>query len=300
MRIVTRPDFDGVVCAVLLKDALKIDSPVFWVEPSEVQKNQVAVTPQDVLANLPYAAGCALWFDHHYSNQIDTPFEGAFAILPSAARVIYDHYQGQFSRDYDALVAAADKIDAADLTPHEVEQPEAYPEILLSMTIIGQNEADAVYWNHLVDLLTRQSIAQVLRDPEVADRGRQVVEQNQIYRELLLTHTRMQQHVSLTDFRLLNPAPSGNRFLVYSLFPESVVNLKIRHDPKDRQKMIISVGHSIFNRNCQVNVGQMLARFEGGGHAGAGACRFQAEKTERYLAEILSILLANQPLEKEE
>lgn len=296
MRIVTRPDFDGIVCAVLLKDALEVDLPVVWVEPGEVQQGQFAVTSGDVLANLPYRDGCALWFDHHYSNRMDTPFEGAFAIAPSAARVVYDYYKGRLGRDYRELVAAADKIDAAELTQTEVAQPENYPFILLSMTISGQSEADEAYWNHLVNLLGQEPVPSIMTDPQVSERCQEVIARNQAYRKLLLAHTRMQQHVSITDFRSLNPAPLGNRFLVYSLFPDSVVNVKIRHDPKDVQKMIISIGHSIFNRNCHVNVGQMLARFEGGGHAGAGACRFQAEKTDAFLEQILAILLANQAL----
>ncbi|HSO66942.1 MAG TPA: exopolyphosphatase, partial [Desulfatirhabdiaceae bacterium] len=98
MRIVTRPDFDGVVCAVLLYDVLNIEEPVLWVEPSEVQKGQVAIRPDDVLANLPYSPVCAMWFDHHFSNEISVPFKGAFKIAPSAAGVIFDVYRSKFRR----------------------------------------------------------------------------------------------------------------------------------------------------------------------------------------------------------
>ena len=100
MRIVTRPDFDGIVCAVLLYEALDIKEPVVWVEPNHVQKGLVNIQNEDIIANLPYNAGCALWFDHHFTNQIDTPFKGAFQIAPSAAGIIFQYYQSSFQRDY--------------------------------------------------------------------------------------------------------------------------------------------------------------------------------------------------------
>ena len=90
MRIVTRPDFDGIVCAVLLFEALDIKEPVAWVEPNDVQKGLVKIQSEDIVANLPYSKGCALWFDHHFTNQINKPFKGAFRIAPSAAGIIFE------------------------------------------------------------------------------------------------------------------------------------------------------------------------------------------------------------------
>ena len=124
MRIVTRPDFDGVVCAVLLHDVEEITAPVKWVEPGDVQKGQVEIRGDDIIANLPYDDRCALWFDHHYTNRIDTPFNGAYREAPSAAGIIYAHYPGKFPESRGVIVAAADKIDSADLTLDEVQKPE--------------------------------------------------------------------------------------------------------------------------------------------------------------------------------
>ena len=159
MRIVTRSDFDSVVCAVLLYEALNIQEPVKWVEPSDIQNNLVDIHEGDIVANLPFAPGCSLWFDHHFSNQGVQSFEGIFRNAPSAARIIFDHYRDKFQRDYAELVQAADKIDTADLTQEEVLFPQHHPYILLSMTIGSQITPDEPYWNHLVDLLrTRRSI----------------------------------------------------------------------------------------------------------------------------------------------
>jgi len=296
MRIVTRSDFDSVVCAVLLYDALDIQAPVMWAEPSEIQKGLVDIREGDIVANLPYAQNCSLWFDHHFSNQGDQAFTGAFRMAPSAAGVIFDYYRGKFHRDYTELVQAADKIDSADLTQAEVLNPEHDPYILLSMTISSQNKADEPYWNHLVALLRYLPIGAVMEDEMVKMRCQAVIRENIAYRTHLIDHTRCHGHVAITDFRALSPPPSGNRFLVYSLFPECSVQVKIRLDTNQPDMVMVSVGHSIFNPTCKVNVGLLLSEFEGGGHRAAGACRFHIGKADRYIPQILDALLQNTEL----
>ncbi len=297
MRIVTRPDFDGIVCAVLLKDAERISEPVKWVQPGDMQKGLVEVVPGDILANLPYDERCSMWFDHHYSNRIETSFDGAFKIAPSAAGVVFDYYKQGFQNDYRELVAETDKIDSAQLSMEEVVHPEKHKYILLSMTISDWRESEILYWNRLVDLLGQNEIEQVLQDTQVKEHCEGVIEQNVIYKDILYNYTKIKKHVSITDFRSLDPAPNGNRFLSYSLFPETVVSVKIRYDRQDREKVILSVGHSIFNRNCNVNAGLMLSAFEGGGHRGAGACNFHISKADEYIPKIIDILLENEPNE---
>jgi oligoribonuclease NrnB/cAMP/cGMP phosphodiesterase (DHH superfamily) len=294
MRIVTRPDFDGIVCAVLLYEALDIKDPVLWVEPNDVQKGRVDIQDQDIIANLPYDKRCALWFDHHYTNQIDTPFKGVFKIDPSASRIIFDYYKNQFQRDYGALVQAADKIDSADLTLDEVLHPENHPYVLLSLTISNDDQRDEPYWNNLVALFRKYDIQQVLKDPDVKQQCQSVVAQNDLYVETLKKHTFLNQNVSITDFRALDKPPAGNRFLVYSVFPESVVNVRIRFEDQKKEMIVVNVGHSIFNPDCNVNVGLMLTYFEGGGHRGAGSGRFHVSKADEYIAGIIEILLKNE------
>jgi len=297
MRIVTRPDFDGVVCAVLLHDVEKIDKPIKWLQPAAVQKGEADIQIGDILANLPYDERCSLWFDHHYTNRINRPFKGCFRIAPSAAGVIFEYYQDRFQGDFNELVEAADKIDSAALSMDEVLYPEKYPYVLLSMTVNDQDASGEPYWKQLVDLLRRQDIGEVLRDSEVERQCRQVAHQNRVYKALLKKHTVMKQHVSITDFRPLGLAPEGNRFLVYSMFPEAAVSVKIRYDEGNREKIRISIGHSIFNPNCRVNVGLMLAAFEGGGHRAAGGCSFPVEKADEYIPQMIDILLKNEPNE---
>lgn len=313
MRIITRPDFDGIVCAVLLSEALDIDEQVRWVEPNIMHTNQVEVHKHDIIANLAYHPNCLLWFDHHVSNQVNVPFNGVFKIAPSAAGIVFDFLNQfdpgknpedsarlvsrikKFKRDYTELVAAADKIDSAQLTLHEVEHPEKYPYVILSMTIFSHISGDEPYWNRLKELLRRYDIHEVLEDPEVKRRVKASLKNNKIYASLLKEHTAFNRHISFTDFRSFKKEPTGNRFLVFSLFPESSVNVKVRYHDDDREKLIVSIGHNIFNNRCQVNAGLLCARFEGGGHFGAGSCSFHISKTDEYLPIIIDTLLKNEP-----
>jgi Uncharacterised protein family (UPF0160) len=293
MRIVTRADFDGVVCAVILFESEDIKMPVKWVEPSEIQKGLVDIRKGDIMANLPYNKNCSMWFDHHYSNKIDHTFEGLFEIAPSAAGLVYKYYKHKLKKDYDELIRETDRIDSADLSMDEVMFPEKYPYVLLSMTINGNRREDETYWNRMVELLRKYDIHTTIKDAEVEAHCREVVEENREYKDSLLKHTALKEHVAITDFRSLGRAPSGNRFLVYSLFSKANVNVKIRYDNGDMEKVVVSVGHSIFNRTCNVNVGKMLSGFEGGGHRGAGACSFHTSKAHDYISKIVNTLIEN-------
>jgi oligoribonuclease NrnB/cAMP/cGMP phosphodiesterase (DHH superfamily) len=297
MRIVTRPDFDGVVCAALLYEAEDITEPVKWVEPSDIQKGMVAIKTGDIIANLPYNDRCSLWFDHHYTNIISRSFNGAFKIAPSAAGIVFEYYKNHFKQDYSNLIRQTDKIDSADLSMNEVLYPENYPYILLSMTISGREKGDEAYWNRVVDLLRRAEVGAIINDEAVKQRLKAVASNNKKYKKLLKKYTRIENHVSITDFRSLNETPDGNRFLAYSLFPESAVNVKIRYDDKEKQMIALSIGHSIFNKSCNVNAGLLLSSFEGGGHKGAASSRFHISKADEYIRKIIEVLLKNEPNE---
>ena len=293
MRIVTRPDFDGVVCAAPLMDALPVERQILWAQPSDMQHRRVDIQNGDVIANLPYHENCTLWFDHHYSNRPTGKVNGDFKIAPSAAGIIYAYYRDRLDRDYAELIRQTDRIDSADLTVDEILRPENYPYVLLSMTISGRDLSESTYWDHLVTLLRTRAIDEIMNDPAVKERCRQVVADNRVYEKALRAHTTLVEHVAITDFRDLDPAPDGNRFLIYSLFPDCTVNVKILYDD---QLASIKVGHSILNRGCKVNVGAMLTAFGGGGHPGAGACRFPKQKAADYLQRIVDILLKNEPV----
>ncbi|MFH2059173.1 MAG: exopolyphosphatase [Pseudomonadota bacterium] len=298
-RIVTRPDFDGIVCAVLLKDALNISTEIYWVEPNEIQSGKAHIQDGDILSNLPYSPNCSLWFDHHISNKPDHAFDGAFEVAPSAANVVYKHYQnkGLLNNQYDELIFHTDIIDAALLNQAQVQYPENYPFILLSMTIQNHEYADMAYWNLLVDLLKETPIDQILEHPEVKKRCQKVIKENAEWENHLINHTRIENKISITDFRSLEKVPSGNRFLSYSIFPETIASVKIRLDKPHGETVLINIGQSIFNRQCNVNIGKLLARYGGGGHAGAGGCSLKADIAEQAIKEILQVMFDNRLIE---
>ncbi|MCK5057738.1 MAG: exopolyphosphatase [Candidatus Aminicenantes bacterium] len=298
MRIVTRPDFDGIVCAVLLSDIVGDKIPIIWAEPNAVQNRQVEIKEGDIIANLAYHENCSLWFDHHLSNQISRPFNGAFRIAPSAARVVFNYYKRKFKRDYGELVKETDKIDSANLSLDEVFHPENYAYISLDMTIHSQNTADESYWNRLVRLLGDYDISKVLDDSGVKNRIKKAIRKNKEYVRCLKAYSTREENVIITDFRPLKKTPSGNRFLIFCLFPEANVNVKIRYHDRDRDRVIVSVGHSIINRSCKVNSGKLCSRFSGGGHKGAGSCSFPAAQAEKNLAAILDTLFQNKGEQK--
>jgi hypothetical protein len=295
MRIVTRPDFDGIVCAVLISEAEDITDKTNWVEPHEIQNSLVEIRKGDIMANLPFDDRCSVWFDHHESNRIERNYTGLFKIAPSAAGVVFSYYEGRIRKDYTHLVRETDKIDSASLSMNEVLHPEAYPYILLSMTVSNRGGNDELYWNRLVDLLRNCDISGVTGDSHVKARGRVVIDENKAYKSVLMKNTVLKEHVSITDLRSYDKAPEGNRFLVYSLFQEAYVSVRIRYDDPSRERIAVSVGHNIFNPKCRVNVGKMLSKFGGGGHRGAGACRFPADMANEYLPKIIEYLIINIP-----
>ena len=294
VRIVTRPDFDGVVCAGLIADALTIRQPVHWVEPNEFIKGRAEIRSGDVIANLPYDPRCDIWFDHHSTNRIDKPFKGLFRIAPSAARNVFEYFRTRFKRDHSELVDWADRIDSAHFTPDEVLHPERYDYVLLSMTISSEKGPEENYWNKLVSLLPERDIQQVMADSDVAARCQRVIKENSEYADWLKQCTRIEGQVAITDFRHLDHPPFGNRFLAYCLFPEAVVSVRIRYEDRKRQTVVVNIGHSIFSPHCNVHVGRLLAGFEGGGHRGAASARFDVKKMNDYLSEIISRLVRNE------
>jgi oligoribonuclease NrnB/cAMP/cGMP phosphodiesterase (DHH superfamily) len=293
-QIITRPDFDGVVCAVLLKEALGTDLPVKWAQPNQIQDGTVITDQNDVVANLPMNRKCGLWFDHHVSNEIAGSFNGIFRVAPSAAGLVFEYFHEKLRPRFDLLVEQADKIDSAQLNLDEIRFPEKYPHILLSMTIRAAKASDLDYCDHLIELLRTLAIDQVLADEAVRQRCKDVIKANQAYFSQLMDHTRVQAEISITDFRGQSPVPDGNRFLVYSLFPETVANIKIFNEGP---RTVVKLGHSIVNRGCRVNVGRLLATYGGGGHIGAGACRLPNTIAEQSLKEIMDIMAQNRPQE---
>ncbi len=294
MRLVTRGDLDGLTCAVLITSCEKVDE-IMLVHPQDITDRRLAITDDDILANLPYQSGVGKWFDHHlltHANERPPDrFEGRYGLAPSAARMAYEYYIGAHPelRKHDRLLAETDRLDAAQLTIDDVLDPKGY--ILLGYTLDSRTGLGAFqdYFRALVEAVKAQPIEQILARPDVKARVERIRTEDAAFRAITRQRSRMDGNVVFTDFRDEQPPPVGNRFLVYTLFPEANISLRVHWGPS-REHVAAAAGHSIFNRTNRTNVGELMARYGGGGHRGAGSCLLEAATAEARIAEILDAM----------
>ena len=296
MRLVTRGDLDGLTCAVLLSLNEEIDS-ISLIHPQDISDGRADIRPGDVIANLPYHPGCAMWFDHHLHtatpNIPQEAFRGTFAQAPSAARLVYEYYGGEAAMpQFAELVRETDRLDSANLAPADVLDPQSY--IKLGFTIDGRTGLGTFerYFLHLVELLRAETpISAILDDPGVKKRCDLLESESERFCQDLRSHSRVDGNVVVTDFRGLDHTPIGNRFLVYALFPEINVSVRIHWGPNRAFPMLL-LGHSIFRRTCKTNVGELAARYGGGGHQGAGSIPLM-EEPDQQIRMVVAELKAN-------
>ena len=293
MRLVTRGDLDGLTCAVLISHHEEIDS-VLLTHPQELADGHVEISNTDIIANLPYQPGCGIWFDHHMHTTAAAPrveFEGAFGQAPSAARLVWEYYGcEQTLPHYDDLVCETDRLDSADLTLDDILDPQGY--IKLGFTLDSRSGLGPLeqYFETVLDLLLdNRSSDEILLEPAVDMRCRRLETDDVHLHEALQSHSRVDGNVVFTDFRYLDPVPAGNRFLVFAIFPQ--VNVAVRAQRRLDGPTMLTLGHSIINRTCNTNVGELAARYGGGGHPGAGSIPLM-EDTDQQIEMILTELKA--------
>jgi len=301
MRLLTRSDFDGLICAVLLKQVERIDK-IEFVHPKDLQDGKVAVTANDVLANVPHVAGCGLWFDHH-STEVErvvhakVPFSGACRLAPSAARVIFDHYGGAARfPGIDDMMAGVDKADSAQFTMDDILRPTGWNLLSFVMdarTGLGRfrdyriSNYQLMY--DLIDACAHRPIDQVLQMPDVRQRVTRYFEQDGPFRQMLRERSHTTGDVVVTDLRGVDTIYCGNRFLIYALNPRQNCSAWVVNGRENRN-VAVACGHSIVNRTCPVDVGGLMRRYGGGGHRVAGTCQVSHEDAPRALADIEAAL----------
>jgi len=303
MRLLTRSDFDGLACGALLKELGVIDNWKF-VHPKDMQDGTVEVTGDDVLANVPYVKGCKMWFDHHSSESerlgSDLEFEGASLLEDSAARVIYEYYGGKDRLPhFEAMVKAVDKVDSGKLTREEILNPEGW--VLLGFVMdprtgLGRFRNFRISNYELMENLmvacARQGIDEILKNPDVDERVKLYFEQDELFREMVAAHSRLDGNVIITDLRGVEPIYTGNRFLIYSLYPDQNVSVWAI-DGRGKQNCPIAVGHSVLNRTCKTDVGALMLKYGGGGHHQVGTCQVPYEDADRVIKEIVASMQAD-------
>jgi len=305
MRLITRSDFDGLACGALLLEAGIIDRWKF-AHPKDLQDGLVEVNEDDCLANVPFVEGCGLWFDHHSSEHerlaLDGKYKGESRQTPSCARIIYEYYGGQARfPQFTGMMEAVDKVDSGNLTAEEVLHPSGW--ILLGFlmdprTGLGRWKQFAVpnyrLMEMLMDACRKNSIEEILAMPDVRERIQVYQEQTEKFKEMVRAHTRTEGSVIISDLRGVSPIYTGNRFLIYSLYPEQNISAWIVSG-RDGIGCSAAVGYSILNRTCTLDVGSLMLKYNGGGHKQVGTCQFSAETMDELLPKMLAELceLAN-------
>ncbi len=298
MRLITRSDFDGLACGALLKDAGIIDSWKF-VHPKDLQDGLVEIGEQDVLANVPFVEGCGLWFDHHSSeherNALAGRFKGDSRLTPSAAHIIYDYYGGEGKFPHFAkMLEGVDKVDSGNLTAEEILNPTGWVLLGFMMdprTGLGRFRdfriSNYQLMEELIEACRTMDIEEILALPDVKERVDLYFEQDQLFRKMITDHTRLDGTVILTDLRGVDTIYTGNRFLLYSLYPEGNLSIWLV-DGKAKQNVAIAMGFSILNRTAKVDVGSLMLRYGGGGHKRVGTCQVPYAEADRVVAELMN------------
>ncbi|MCM1256621.1 MAG: exopolyphosphatase [Roseburia sp.] len=302
MRLVTRSDFDGLVCGVLLKEAGIIDHWKF-AHPKDLQDGLVEITEDDCLANVPYVEGCGLWFDHHSSEherlQLAGKYKGESRITPSCARIIYEYYGGgeKFSH-FDEMMEAVDKVDSGNLTIEEIQHPTGWILIGFLMdprTGLGRwrNFTISNYqlMEKLLDACRTMTAVEILALPDVKERVEIYFEQTEKFMDMVRKYTTTEGNLIISDLRGVDPIYSGNRFLIYSMYPDQNVSAWIVSG-RGGKGCSAAVGYSILNHTCTLDVGSLMLKYNGGGHKKVGTCQFTDENMEEDLPKMLKELTA--------
>ncbi|SKB55490.1 hypothetical protein SAMN02745120_2078 [Acetoanaerobium noterae] len=301
MRLVTRSDFDGLICGMLLKEADIIDSWTF-VHPKDLQDGLFQPTENDVLANVPYVKGCGMWFDHHTSENDrlgwNQDVKGESRLAPSAARIIYEYYGGESKfPNYKEMIEAVDKVDSGQISREEILNPNGW--ILLGFisdprTGLGRFRdfriSNYQLMEELINLFRNMKIEEILELPDVKERVDMYFDQTEKFKSMVEKHTAIKNNVIITDLRDVDTIYTGNRFMIYSLYPEQNVSMWIV-DGKQKQNVSIAVGYSILNRTCTADIGKLMLKHGGGGHKMVGTCQVPYDSANDVINEITDYLM---------
>jgi nanoRNase/pAp phosphatase (c-di-AMP/oligoRNAs hydrolase) len=297
-RLVTRSDFDGLVCAVLLKELDMVDD-ILFVHPKDMQDGKVEITPRDITTNLPFVEGAHLVFDHHHSETLRVGKRDNHVIdakAPSAARVVYDYYGGKERLPNISLemMAAVDKGDSAQFSREEILDPEGWDLLNFLMdarTGLGRFRQFSIsnyqLMMQLIDFCRNHVSDEILALPDVKERVDLYRSHAPQFKAQLLRCGKVYDNLVVLDLREEEPIYSGNRFMIYALYAHCDISI---HQMWGRQKqnMVFAVGKSILDRGCTTNVGELMLRYGGGGHHAAGTCQVDTADGDRVLGELIT------------
>jgi nanoRNase/pAp phosphatase (c-di-AMP/oligoRNAs hydrolase) len=297
-RLVTRSDFDGLVCAVLLKE-LNILEDIKFVHPKDMQDGKIEVTDRDITTNLPYVPGVHIAFDHHLSETLRVKGQPANHIIdpnaPSAARVVYNYFGGpeRFSTVSVEMMSAVDKADSAQYNLDEVINPTDWALLNFLMdarTGLGRfKEFRISNYNlmmELIDYCRTHTIKEIMELPDVKERVDVYLEHNEKFKEQVTRCATVHNNLVVLDLQQEETIYSGNRFLIYALFPDCNISIH-RMWGLHKQNTVFTVGKSIFNRTSKTNIGEFMLQYGGGGHVNAGTCQVDNDQADLILQQLI-------------
>ena len=301
MRLVTRSDFDGLVCAVLLEEMGLVDDYLF-VHPKDVQDGKVEVDKNDILTNIPFVPGCGLWFDHHSSEEErlqlkqDFKYEGESRPAPSCARVIYDYYGGaaKFSKlDETGLMAAVDKSDAAQWETDDILNPTGWTLLSFVMdarTGLGRFRdyriSNLKLMRDMIGYCRNLAAEQILEKEDVQERVRRYFKQETDYEDMIGSFSKVDGNALVINLLTVFEIHSGNRFKEYVMYPEVNISVRVLWG-RNKENVVFTVGHSIINRTSKTDVGSLMLKYGGGGHRAVGTCQVPIDNWQTALKEIV-------------
>ena len=302
-RLVTRSDFDGLVCAALLKHLNLIDD-ILFVHPKDMQDGKVAITGNDITTNLPYVPGCHLAFDHHLSETIrNQPASNHLidADAPSAARVVWKHYGGHaaFPQEWDEMMEAVDKADAAQFSRDEILDPHGWELLSFIMdarTGLGRFRdfriSNYQLMMQLIDFCQTHGIDEILELPDVDERVALYLEHQREAKAQIQRCATVYHNLVVLDLRNEETIYAVNRFVIYALYPQCNISIHVMWGVK-QQNTVFAIGKSILDRSSNTNVGELCLSYNGGGHANAGTCQVANEDAEAALRELIAEITAD-------
>lgn len=303
-RLVTRSDFDGLVCAVLLKQLNLIDD-IKFVHPKDMQDGVVEITSRDIVTNLPYVADAHLVFDHHLSETIRNEGDRENHIIdpnaPSAARVVWEHYGGEatFPSQWLDMMEAVDKGDSAQFTRDEVLDSDGWNLLNFLMdarTGLGRFRNFRISnYNLMMDLIEyckNHTIDEILQLDDVKERIDLYREHEVLFKDQIQRCATVHGNLVLLDLTNEETSYAGNRFMIYALFPQCNISIH-KMWGFQKQNTVFATGKSIFDRSSKTNVGELMLKYGGGGHKAAGTCQIDNDKAEQVQQELIATITAD-------
>lgn len=297
-RLVTRSDFDGLVCAVLLKHMDMLDD-ILFVHPKDMQDGKVPITDKDITTNLPYVDGVHLAFDHHSSEMTRNKEQKQNHIIDpkamSAARVVYDHFGGlkTFPARWNDMMHEVDKADAAQFSKEEILNPKDW--VLLNYlmdprTGLGRFRNFRISnYNLMMDLIDAckdHDISEIMQMPDVQERVALYNEQTELFKDQVNRCSTIHKNLIVLDLKGEETIFAGNRFMIYAMHPETNISIHVLWGLK-QQNTVFAVGKSIVNRSSKTNIGELCLKYGGGGHENAGTCQVENDKADTVLKELV-------------